>query len=359
MTVAVIVGATGAVGQDLRRIVTERALPVDEVRLVASARSVGRRLPVAGRQVEVQPLEPEVFEGAAVAFFSAGGGISREWAPLAAERGAVVVDNSSAWRMHPRVPLVDADVNPAAAADHPIGIVANPNCTTLTITPVLAVLRDLFGLSAITPTSFQAAGGSGQRGMDELAEQAAKLIGERELLREGGRANALPAGEVFPRPLAFNVVPQCMGFDEDGYTVEELKLRNEPRKILGLPGLASHPTCVRVPVMVGHSVSVRAVCERPVDLDAFRAALAAAPGVTVLDDPAGSVYPTPLELVGTDGVFVGRIRADLADPNALLFWSVADNLRKGAALNAVQIGEVLLGAAPAAGAPSPSGPPAQ
>jgi aspartate-semialdehyde dehydrogenase len=345
MTAAVIVGATGAVGEDLRRIVAQRDLPVDEVRLVASARSVGRRVPLRGRDVEVGPLAPEVFEGVAIAFFSAGGAISREWAPVAAGRGAVVVDNSSAWRMHPEVPLVDADVNAEAAGEHPIGIVANPNCTTLTITPVLAVLRDLFGLGAITPTSFQAAGGSGQRAMDELAEQTAKLIGDRELLRYGGRPHALPTGEVFPHPLAFNVIPHCMGFDEDGYTTEELKLQNEPRKILGLPGLASHPTCVRVPVMVGHSVSVRAVCERPVDLDAFRVALSAAPGVTVIDDPAGAAYPTPLELAGTDGVFVGRIRADLADPNALLFWSVADNLRKGAALNAVQIGEVLLGAA--------------
>ena len=344
MTVAVIVGATGTVGEDLRRIVAERDLPVDDVRLVASARSVGRPLTLRGREVEVGPLEPEVFEGATIAFFSAGGAISREWAPVAAEHGAVVVDNSSAWRMHPEVPLVDADVNPEDAHQHPIGIVANPNCTTLTITPVLAVLRDLFGLIAITPTSFQAAGGSGQRGMDELGEQAAKLIGDRELLRRGGRPQALPVGEVFPHPIAFNVVPQCMGFDEaTGYTVEELKLRNEPRKILDLPELASHPTCVRVPVMVGHSVSVRAVCEQPVDLDDFYDALLRAPGVTVLDNPAVGEYPTPLECAGTDGVFVGRIRADLAEPNALLFWSVADNLRKGAALNAVQIGEALLG----------------
>jgi aspartate-semialdehyde dehydrogenase len=344
MTVAVIVGATGAVGEDLRRIVAERDLPVDEVRLVASARSVGRLLPVRGRDVEVQPLEPEVFDGATLAFFSAGGAIAREWAPVAAARGAVVVDNSSAWRRDPRVPLIDADVNGEAALGHQLGVVANPNCTTLTITPVLAVLRDRFGLASITPTSFQAASGSGQRAMDELAEQSAKLIGDRELLRRGGRPEALPSGEVFPRPLAYNVIPQCMGFDQDGYTIEELKLRDEPRKILGLPELASHPTCVRVPVMVGHSVSVRAVCERPVDLDAFRAALAEARGVTVVDDPETNAYPTPLECVGTDGVFVGRIRADLADPNAVLFWSVADNLRKGAALNAVQIGEVLLGA---------------
>jgi aspartate-semialdehyde dehydrogenase len=344
MTIAVIVGATGAVGEDLRRIIAERDLPVDEVRLVASARSVGRLLPVRGRDVEVQPLEPEVFDGATLAFFSAGGGIAREWAPVAAARGTLVVDNSSAWRKDPRVPLVDADVNAEAALGHQLGVVANPNCTTLAITPVLAVLRDLFGLAAITPTSFQAASGSGQRAMDELAEQSAKLIGDRELLRRGGRPEALPSGEVFSRPLAFNVIPQCMGFDQDGYTLEELKLRDEPRKILGLPELASHPTCVRVPVMVGHSVSVRAVCERPVDLDAFRAALAEARGVTVVDDPAANAYPTPLECAGTDGVFVGRIRADLADPNALLFWSVADNLRKGAALNAVQIGEVLLGA---------------
>lgn len=342
MTAAVIVGATGAVGEELRRILAERELPVDEVRLVASARSAGRRVPVRGRDVEVRPLESEAFDGAAVAFFSAGGAISREWSPVAASRGAVVVDNSSAWRMHPDVPLVDADVNPGDAITQRIGIVANPNCTTLTITPVLAVLRDLFGLSAITPVSFQAAGGSGQRAMDELADQAAKLIGDRDLLRRGGRPEALPAGEIFPHPLAFNVLPQCMGFDDNGYTVEELKLQNEPRKILGLPDLASHPTCVRVPVMVGHSVSVRAMCERPVDLDAFRSALAAAPGVTVLDDPGSGSYPTPLEMAGTDGVFVGRIRADLADLNAVLFWSVADNLRKGAALNAIQIGEILL-----------------
>jgi aspartate-semialdehyde dehydrogenase len=342
VTVAVIVGATGAVGEDLRRIVAERELPVDRVRMVASTRSVGRRIPFGGHMVEVEPLVPEVFEGAAVAFFSAGGATSREWAPLAAARGPVVVDNSSAWRMHPEVPLVDADVNPEAALDHPIGIVANPNCTTLTITPVLRVLRDLFGLLAITPTSLQAAGGSGQRAMDELVEQTAKLIGDRELLRRGGRPEALPVGEVFPHPLAFNVLPQCMGFDDSGYTVEELKLRNEPRKILGLPDLQSHPTCVRVPVMVGHSVSLRAVCERPVDLQALRSALAAAPNVTVEDDPATNTYPTPLECAGTDGVFVGRIRADLVDPRAVMLWSVADNLRKGAALNAVQIGQVVL-----------------
>ncbi|HYY78583.1 MAG TPA: aspartate-semialdehyde dehydrogenase [Actinomycetes bacterium] len=344
MTAAVIVGATGAVGEELRRLVADRDLPAGELRLVASARSVGRRLRVRGGHAEVRPLVPEVFDGARLAFFSAGAGVSREWAPAAAGRGALVVDNSSAWRMDPRVPLVDADVNAAAALDHPLGIVANPNCTTLTITPVLAALRDRFGLEAITPTSFQAAGGSGQKGMDELAEQAAKLLGDRDLLRRGGRPEALPAGHTFPRPIAFNVVPQCMPFDqqETGYTVEELKLRNEPRRILGLPALVCHPTCVRVPVMVGHSVSVRAVCARPVDLDAFRADLAAAPGVTVADDGSGQGYPTPLECAGSDGVFVGRIRRDLADPKALLFWSVADNLRKGAALNAVQIAETLL-----------------
>jgi aspartate-semialdehyde dehydrogenase len=339
---AVIVGATGAVGEDLRRLVAEREPPLAEVRLVASARSAGRRLPFMGQEVEVLALTPEVFDGVDLAFFSAGGGVSREWAPVAAARGAVVVDNSSAWRMHPQVPLVDADVNPQAALDHPLGIVANPNCTTLAMTPVLAVLRDRFGLASITPTSFQAAGGSGQKGMDELVEQAAKLVADRELLRRGGRPDALPAGQVFPHPLAFNVVPQCTGFEPSGYTAEELKLQNEPRKILGLPALASHPTCVRVPVMVGHSLSVRAVCERPVDLAAFRAGCEAAPGVTVLDDPSTGLYPTPLECTGTDGVFVGRIRADLADPRAVLFWSVADNLRKGAALNAVQIAEVLL-----------------
>jgi aspartate-semialdehyde dehydrogenase len=338
----VIVGATGAVGEDLRRIIVERGLPVGEVRLAASERSVGRRVAFRGRQVELRRLEPELFDGADLAFFSAGGGVSRQWAPVAAERGTVVVDNSSAWRMDERVPLVDADVNPEAALDHPAGIVANPNCTTLTITPALRALDGLAGLTEITPTSFQAAGGAGQAGMDELTDQAAKLAGDRQTLRLGGRPEALPSGSVFPHPLAFNVIPQCMAVTESGYSLEELKLRDEPRKILGLPALRSHPTCVRVPVVVGHSVSVRAVCARPVDVAAFRRALAAAPGVTVLDDPANAVYPTPLELVGTDGTFVGRIRPDLSDERAVMFWAVADNLRKGAALNAVQIGEVLL-----------------
>jgi aspartate-semialdehyde dehydrogenase len=341
----VIVGATGAVGEDLRRIIAERELPVGAVRLAASERSVGRRVAFRGEQVEIARLTPALFDGADLAFFSAGGAVSREWAPVAAARGTVVVDNSSAWRMHEGVPLVDADVNPEAALDHPVGIVANPNCTTLTITPALKVLDRLAGLRAITPTSFQAAGGSGQAGMDELTEQAAKLVGDRDLLRVGGRPGSLPTGSRFPHPIAFNVIPQCMDVTESGYTVEELKLRDEPRKILGLPTLESHPTCVRVPVVVGHSVSVRAVCERPVDVVAFRRALAAAPGVTVLDDPARALYPTPLELVGTDGTFVGRIRPDLGpggDERAVLFWAVADNLRKGAALNAVQIGEVLL-----------------
>ena len=341
----VVVGATGAVGEDLRRIIAARNLPVGEIRLAGSERSVGRRLAFRGEEIEASRLTPELFDGADVAFFSAGGAVSREWAPVAAERGAVVVDNSSAWRMHERVPLVDADVNPEAALDHPAGIVANPNCTTLTITPALAVLDALAGLKEITPTSFQAAGGSGQAGIDELTEQAAKLAGDRQALRVGGRPESLPKGSTFPHPIAFNVIPQCMGFTESGYTIEELKLRDEPRKILGLPALVSHPTCVRVPVVVGHSVSVRAVCERPVDVAAFRAALQAAPGVTVLDDPEAGLYPTPLELVGTDGTFVGRIRPDLgpgSDERAVMFWAVADNLRKGAALNAVQIGEVLL-----------------
>src|SRR4029450_9374856 len=269
------------------RRVAERELPVGEVRLVASARSAGRRLAVRGEQVEVQALAGEVFDGTDLAFLSAGGG-------RAAERGAVVADNSSAWRMHPQVPLVDADVNPEAALDHPLGIVANPNCTTLAMTPVLALLRHRFWLESSLPPSSQAAGGSGQKGMDELVEQVAKLLPDRELRRRGGRPEALPAGQVFPHPIAFNVIPQAMGFTESGYTVEELKLRDEPRKILGLPELASHPTCVRVPVLVGHSLSVRAVCHDPVDLEAFRAACAATPGLTVVDDPATNAYPTPL-----------------------------------------------------------------
>ena len=209
-------GPPGRSGRISGRWWPSGSCPSGEVRLVASARSAGRRLPVRGEEVEVLALAPEVFDGAELAFFSAGGGVSREWGPVAAERGAVVVDNSSAWRMHPEVPLVDADVNPEAAADHPLGIVANPNCTTLAMTPVLAVLRDRFGLESITPTSFQAAGGSGQKGMDELLEQAAKLVGDRELLRRGGRPESLPEGQVFPRPDRLQRRPPVHGLHRVG-----------------------------------------------------------------------------------------------------------------------------------------------
>ena len=327
-----VVGATGAVGTVMLRLLRERGFPAREIVPFASERSAGRELDGG---LVVAPLNDETIQGFDVAVFSAGATRSREWAPRFVEAGAVVVDNSSAYRMDDDVPLVVSEVNPGAAEAHR-GIVANPNCTTMVAMLPLKALHDTFGLREMVATSYQAAGGAGQKGIDELAAQVAPLAADVAQLCDDGAAAARKVDhEVHEATLAFNVVPLLGTLGGDGYTDEELKLRNESRKILDIPELRVSPTCVRVPVMVGHAVAVRAGFEREVDLDRAMQALRAFPGLVVED------APTPLEYAGRDEVAVGRVRPDLGDPRALNLFVVGDNLLKGAALNTVQIAELL------------------
>jgi aspartate-semialdehyde dehydrogenase len=329
-----VVGATGAVGRIMLEVLAARRFAAAEIVAFASERSAGRE--IAGVGI-VRPLRDDTITGFDLALFSAGGAASREWAPRFAAAGAIVVDNSSAWRMDPRVPLVVSEVNPHALSQIPAGIVANPNCTTMTIMLPLKALHDAFGLREMVVTSFQAAGGAGQKGMDELAEQVPVLHEVREqLVSHGAEAIARIEHTVHAAPLAYNVVPWLGKEAQDGYSDEEMKLVDESRKILEIPDLRVSPTCVRVPVMVGHSIEIRATFERPPDRARAVAALEAFPGI-VLD-----ALPTPLHYAGRDEVAVGRIRADLGDPNSLNLFVVGDNLLKGAALNAVQIAELLV-----------------
>ncbi|MGH3665006.1 MAG: aspartate-semialdehyde dehydrogenase [Egibacteraceae bacterium] len=334
-----VVGATGAVGQDLRRLLEDRDFPCDEVTFVASPRSAGRVLPFRGTEATVRSIDDaDVFNGVDVALFSAGGGTSTTHAPRAVEAGGIVVDNSSAWRMDSDVPLIVTEVNPHTLDRRPPkGIVANPNCTTMVAMLPLKALHDAFGLTAMVATSYQAAGGAGQKGIDELVAQVPVLFEQAELLRtNGAAARKLVHHAVHSDVLAFNVVP-LLGVEQDnGYTDEELKLCNESRKILELPHLAVSPTCVRVPVMVGHAVAVRASFARPVSVEAAHTALEGFPNLLV------EHAPSPLEWAGRHEVAVGRIRADLTDPYALNFWVTGDNLLKGAALNTLQIAELLV-----------------
>jgi aspartate-semialdehyde dehydrogenase len=329
-----VVGATGAVGAVMLSVLSERDFPSAEIVAFASERSAGRTIEGVG---EVQPLRDDTIAGFDIALFSAGAGVSREWGPRFAAAGAIVVDNSSAWRMDPQVPLVVSEVNPHALDSIARGIVANPNCTTMTIMLPLKALHDVFGLVAVVATSFQAAGGAGQKGIDELAAQVPLLHESRELLvSDGAAAIAEIEHSVHAAPLAYNVVPWLGAQADDGYSDEEMKLVNESRKILELPRLRVSPTCVRVPVMVGHAIELRASFEREPDLEAAVAALASFPNLVL--DP----LPTPAHYAGRDEVAVGRLRRDLDDPLSLNLFVVGDNLRKGAALNAVQIAELLL-----------------
>ena len=329
-----VVGATGAVGQIMLEVLEARRFATSEIVPFASARSAGRELPGVGT---VTPLREDTIAGFDLALFSAGGGTSREWAPRFAAAGAIVVDNSSAWRMDPQVPLVVSEVNPGALARIERGIVANPNCTTMVIMLPLKALHDAFGLREIVVTSFQAAGGAGQKGMDELAAQVPLVHAAREqLVGDGAAAIAAIEHSIHAAPLAYNIVPWLGSEAGDGYSDEELKLVNESRKILELPDLRVSPTCVRVPVMVGHCVEVRASFERPPEHAEAIAALEAFPGLVL--DP----LPTPVHYAGRDEVAVGRIRPDLADRHSLNLFVVGDNLLKGAALNAVQIAELLV-----------------
>jgi aspartate-semialdehyde dehydrogenase len=336
-----IVGATGAVGSTLVRILEERRFPLDELVPFASERSEGRLLPFRGAQIPLRILGHRWFEGIDLAFASAGGVVSNEALPPAARAGTVCIDNSSRFRMEPHVPLVVPEINPEAVRDHR-GIIANGNCTAITALMPLAPLHRAFGLTFLVTSSYQSVSGSGHRGVRELAEQIEKLHGLEEEL---GRPDpeALPTGDVFGRTIAFNVIPRAERFDPEGSgsTTEELKMGGEIRKVLGIPGLQAVATAVRVPVAVGHGVSIYARFERDVSREAARDVLEAATGVRLMDDPAADLFPTPLDAAGMDDVLVGRLRQG-EDARSLALFAAGDNLRKGAALNLVQIAELLV-----------------
>jgi aspartate-semialdehyde dehydrogenase len=348
--VVAIVGATGAVGTAMIDIVDARpSVPWSEIRLVASPRSAGKVLRVRGRDVTVQALAREVFDGVDVALFDVPDDVSAQWAPIAAARGAVAVDNSGAFRMDPDVPLVVPEVNADAAAHRPKGIIANPNCTTLSMMAVMGALHREFTLEGLVVASYQAASGAGQNGSDRLYAELAAVAGKVVGVRGGDVAAALaeaglPAESPFPAPLALNVVPWAGSVKDDGWSSEELKVRNESRKILGIPDLKVSATCVRVPVVTTHALAVHATFAQEVSVDAARKVLAEQPTVVLHDDPAAGEWPTPAEVVGGDPTWVGRIRQALDFPNTLELFVCGDNLRKGAALNTYEIAETVAAA---------------
>jgi aspartate-semialdehyde dehydrogenase len=335
-----VVGASGAVGREMIRILDERVFPVDELILLASERSAGVRIPFRGRDHVVGVLQPEAVRGVDLALSSCGATVAKTWIPTAAEAGTLCVDNSSAFRMEPDVALTIPEVNPEALEARP-RIVSVPNCTIITALMAVAPLHRAAGLRSLVLSSYQSVSGAGRKGITELAEQVEKLHGmEEDLARP--EPSALPVGDVFGKTIAYNVVAKIDDFDEaTGFTFEEIKMQREARKILSLPGLDVAATAVRVPVAVGHAVSIHAAFDRSITPDEARAVLSAAPGVEVRDDPANGIYPSPLEAAGRDEVLVGRIRQAPDHDDALLLFSCADNLRKGAALNAVQIAERL------------------
>ncbi|HVF53639.1 MAG TPA: aspartate-semialdehyde dehydrogenase [Actinomycetota bacterium] len=337
-----VVGATGAVGTEILRILDERAFPFTELVPVASPRSAGRRLSCQGQEWTVVALAESVFEGVDVALFDVSDELTQEWAPVAASRGALVIDNSAAFRMDPDVPLVVPEVNPGDAHEHPKGIIASPNCTTLAMVVPLAALHREVPVERLILASYQAASGSGRPGVEELWDQIERVAKEPDLAREGRAGEVLSAGSTFAHPIAMNVIPQCGSVKQDGYTSEELKLCDETRKIMGLPDLRVTATCVRVPVVVGHGVAVHVEFAGPLSPERARSILADAPGVELLDDPSEANYPTPLHAAGKDPCYVGRVRQDRFDPNAIEMFCVTDNLRKGAALNTVQVAELVL-----------------
>ncbi len=324
-----IVGATGAVGVEMLRVLERRNFPVASLRLLASPRSSGKTLTFRGKDVVVEPLQPSAFAGIDIALFSAGGSISKEYAPVAVESGAVVIDNSSAFRQQENVPLVVPEVNGADVAHHK-GIIANPNCTTAITLMALYPLHKKFRVKRIFASSYQAVSGAGARALEELRLQVKAV------------ANDLPIEkEIFPHQIAFNVIPQVDSFLDTGYTKEEMKMQNEGRRIMHLPTFKASVTCVRVPVYRAHSVAVSAEFERPVTLHEAREAINAFPGIELRDDTASRDYPMPLDYAGKDDCAVGRLRLDCALENGISFWVCGDQLLKGAALNAVQIAELL------------------
>jgi len=325
-----IVGATGMVGQEFIKVLEQRSFPMTSVRLYASDRSHGRKMKVRGEELEVKETTPDSFKGIDIALFSAGADISKQFSPIAARTGAVVIDNSAAFRMDPEVPLVVPEVNPEDIKKHK-GIIANPNCSTIQMVVVLFPLHKVNPIKRITVATYQSVSGTGLAAVDEL-------IGQSKLVLEGKEATP----KVYPYQIAFNVLPEIDVFLENGYTKEEWKMVEETHKIMHAPGIAVSATCVRVPVMIGHSEAVQVEFSRPMSPAEAKSILSKAPGVTVMDDPSKRVYPYPVMVAGQDDVYVGRIRKDASHPNGLVLWIVGDNIRKGAALNAVQIAEKLV-----------------
>lgn len=329
--VVAVVGATGAVGREMIKTLEQRNFPVKKLVALASKRSAGKRLKFKEEEVVVQELRPESFEGVDIALFSAGGDRSKEFAPEAVKRGAVVIDNSSAFRMERDVPLVVPEVNPEDVEWHK-GIIANPNCSTIQMVVVLKPLHDVAKIKRVVVSTYQAVSGAGAEAIEELKEQTRAVLEGREA----------PPPKKIPKQIAFNCVPHIDKFFESGYTREELKMINETKKIMHDDSIKVSPTCVRVPVFIGHSEAVNIEFERPITVEEAREVLSRAPGVKVVDDFENLVYPTPIDVAGKDEVLVGRIREDDTIENGLNLWIVGDNLRKGAALNAVQIAELLL-----------------
>ena len=336
-----VVGATGAVGTVMLGILSERPDVWGEIRLIASARSAGKKLMCRGEELTVVALTPESFDGIDVAMFDVPDEISKEWAPIAASRGAVVVDNSGAFRMDADVPLVVPEVNPQEIKNRPRGIISNPNCTTLSMIVTLGALHRDYELIELVVSSYQAASGAGQAGLDILREQIELVAGTTAGDIAGDIDAIITDNGPFPAPLALNVIPWAGSLKADGYSSEELKVRNESRKILGLPNLKVSATCVRVPVLTTHSLTVHAVFAKEPSRKGAQDILRNAAGVKLVDDPENYKFPTPADVVGTDPTWVGRVRKSLDDPMALEMFVCGDNLRKGAALNTAQIAELL------------------
>lgn len=325
-----VVGATGAVGEEMIQILEERKFPIERLCPLASSRSAGGTVQFQGKPLLIEELTAKSFQDIDMALFSAGSEVSKQFAPLAADAGTVVIDNSAAWRMDPTVPLVVPEVNAHDLARHG-GIIANPNCSTIQMVVALKPLHDKVRIKRIVVTTFQSVSGTGKEAMEELLESCRALLGFKE-----------PQPKVYPHQIAFNCLPHIDDFLPSGYTKEEMKLADETRKILGDTTVRVTATTVRVPVYIGHSESINIETEHAITANEARAILSTAPGVLVYDDPGHKVYPMPLDVAGKDEVYVGRIREDDSIPNGLNLWVVADNLRKGAALNAVQIAELLI-----------------
>jgi aspartate-semialdehyde dehydrogenase len=336
-----VVGATGAVGTVMLDILSKRKDVYGEIRLIASARSAGKKLICRGEELTVVALSPEAFEGIDIAMFDVPDEVSKEWAPIAASKGAVVVDNSGAFRMDDQVPLVVPEVNPEQIKNRPKGIISNPNCTTLSMIVAMGALHNQYGLKELVVASYQAASGAGQPGLDILREQMNLVANTNSGDSAGDSRKVIKDFGPFSAPLALNVIPWAGSLKEDGYSSEELKVRNESRKILGLKNLKVSATCVRVPVLTTHSLAVHAIFEKEVSRKVSQDVLKNAAGVELVDDPENHKFPTPADVVGTDPTWVGRVRKSLDDSNAIDLFVCGDNLRKGAALNTAQIAELV------------------